>query len=925
MKYPCCIQRRLQAVADAGQLNGISYLEVDDTDAPTPQLRQRTLFVRLLLPPGGLTADNVIIDGGVRYPTVGVQWAAPGDNLPPGEDPTLLADLDDPHLTLVVRTDGTGDYSRYRLAIIDPNSGAPPTTFDPQLGQIEFSFKVECPNDFDCQQTCTCPPTITPAPPINYLGKDFDTLRQLMLDRITLLDPAQDNSRAADLCVALVEMLAYLGDHLSYRQDAIATEAYLGTARSRISLRRHARLVDYTISEGCNARVFAQLLAAPNTTPTVAAGTQLITAAPTLSAIVDQADPDLQAVLAAGTVEVFETTTAAVLDASLAELHFWTWGDLDCCLPIGATTATLLGAHPTLRAGDVLILIEQISPTTGHAADADPTHRAAVRLTSVVPSSDPSGGLFPADPDTTPPTPTPIAVTEITWDTKDALTFPLCLTANEGNYEVAIALGNIVLADHGRTLIPPQTLGPVPAPTLSYAPLRQDACATSTPAPAPVRFRPQLAAAPLTFAVPTTPTPLIDTPVTSLPAGVTTDLTNLQFSATVDSWLQGNGLQFTGPQVVVQGLPGDWSISDGSTVLRATIDNAGTKPTLVVTGRQPAATQTLLADPSTAAAAVTVTQQPATAADQSVPWALLPDLLPSGPTDAVLVVEIDTDATAVLRFGDNTHGLQPPDGALFTASYRVGSGAMGNVGAAAIAHIVSASAGTGLIGATNPMPAAGGVDPETPLAIRRDAPQAYQVQERAVTEADYAAVATRTRGVAAAVADFRWTGSWYTAFVTPEAAGGAAVDTALTTTLLADLDAYRMAGYDLDITPPVYVAIDIDLFVCVLPSYLPADIEAQLLARVGSGIAPDGTPGLFNPASWTFGRPVYLSAIYAVAQQVPGVQSVTAQSFKRRVGDLGTGLADEMLTMGPFEIAQCANDPNYPDHGVLTVTTGGGR
>jgi hypothetical protein len=36
----------------------------------------------------------------------------------------------------------------------------------------------------------------------------------------------------------------------------LATEAYLDTARQRISVRRHARLVDYKLSEGCNARAW---------------------------------------------------------------------------------------------------------------------------------------------------------------------------------------------------------------------------------------------------------------------------------------------------------------------------------------------------------------------------------------------------------------------------------------------------------------------------------------------------------------------------------------------------------------------------------------------------------------------------------------------------------------------------------------------
>ena len=57
----------------------------------------------------------------------------------------------------------------------------------------------------------------------------------------------------------LAELIAYVGDHLSYQQDAVATEAYLETARSRISLRRHALLVDYRVHDGCNARAWVRL------------------------------------------------------------------------------------------------------------------------------------------------------------------------------------------------------------------------------------------------------------------------------------------------------------------------------------------------------------------------------------------------------------------------------------------------------------------------------------------------------------------------------------------------------------------------------------------------------------------------------------------------------------------------------------------
>ena len=71
----------------------------------------------------------------------------------------------------------------------------------------------------------------------------------------------------------------------------------------------------------------------------------------------------------------------------------------------------------------------------------------------------------------------------------------------------------------------------------------------------------------------------------------------------------------------------------------------------------------------------------------------------------------------------------------------------------------------------NPLPAAGGVDPEAEADVRRNAPQAFRTQERAVTPEDYAAVSERYDGVSRAAATLRWTGSWYTVFVTvdPEA------------------------------------------------------------------------------------------------------------------------------------------------------------
>ena len=90
---------------------------------------------------------------------------------------------------------------------------------------------------------CNAPsaPVTPPEPRLDYLAKDYDSFRRLMLDRMAQLVPGFAERSPADFTVALVETLAYVGDHLSYTQDAVATEAYLGTARRRTSLRRHAR------------------------------------------------------------------------------------------------------------------------------------------------------------------------------------------------------------------------------------------------------------------------------------------------------------------------------------------------------------------------------------------------------------------------------------------------------------------------------------------------------------------------------------------------------------------------------------------------------------------------------------------------------------------------------------------------------------
>ena len=149
--------------------------------------------------------------------------------------------------------------------------------------------------------------------------------------------------------MALVELLAYTGDALSYHQDAVATEAYLGTARRRISLRRHARLLDYRMHSGCNARAWVVLETGDAEGATIDAQPDdpaqrvvLLTRGD-----VETGNPNVPAeaiaeMLALERPVVFEPLSDLTLRASHDKISFYTWSDAECCLPAGSTRATLV-------------------------------------------------------------------------------------------------------------------------------------------------------------------------------------------------------------------------------------------------------------------------------------------------------------------------------------------------------------------------------------------------------------------------------------------------------------------------------------------------------------------------------------------------------------------------------------------------------
>ena len=73
---------------------------------------------------------------------------------------------------------------------------------------------------------------------------------------------------------------------------------------------------------------------------------------------------------------------------------------------------------------------------------------------------------------------------------------------------------------------------------------------------------------------------------------------------------------------------------------------------------------------------------------QTIPWTLRNELLNSDAMERDYRVELVDSREAQLKFGFGGMGWQPQAGDEFIAAYRVGSGAIGNVGIGAIAHII---------------------------------------------------------------------------------------------------------------------------------------------------------------------------------------------------------------------------------------------
>jgi hypothetical protein len=414
----------------ARNLNGIRRVTVRLLPDPSPteawldlEFHEALHLPAILAAIGGGAAPSSIfpIAGGVRITA--------GNAIGQVRVTQVLAGLVPTQLRLKVPV--IGDYSTYLLSVDFAG-------IDPLLSEIPFKFRPACFN-LDCAEGERIP--ASPAlPDIDYLAKDYDSFKHVLSCAMQSRVPGWVPTSEADLDQVLIDLLAADADELSDLQDRTFNEAYLATARKRVSLARHARLMDYHIHEGQQAHC--------------------------LLAIETGADARLPAGTGAWTggdwkhagSRIFISARDVQLRRVLNTLSLYSWGGSVTALDAGATTADIAlppGLNPAsavdantlaglLNAPRRALLLQQhINPHTGTPNGRDIRARQHLRLLGdAAPVFDPMAGAAGE------------WCVRVHWEDADALLRRYCFITHcdsaPPNDRVSLFHGNVVGIVHGR-------------------------------------------------------------------------------------------------------------------------------------------------------------------------------------------------------------------------------------------------------------------------------------------------------------------------------------------------------------------------------------------------------------------------------------------------------------------------------------------
>ncbi|MGY4532000.1 hypothetical protein ACVW0Y_001116 [Pseudomonas sp. TE3786] len=747
-------------------------------------------------------------------------------------------------LRLRLRIAPVGDYSTYRLELVWNAN-----LIDPFFSSIGFKFRPGCFTN-DCAPAQRGRPAL-PGPAIDYLAKDYDSFRHTLMVAMAERVPGWTSTSEADHDQVLIDLFAAAADELSDYQDRVMAEAYLGSTRKRVSLARHARLMDYHLHQGNQASTWLAVDVMAGQAPFTLADQELLVRT-------GEAQASADAVYFASRQQRLPAVQRQRLDPLLNRLRLYTWRDAQPALAAGSTSADLVpfdgladqaaadALRDLVRSGQwrELLLAERLNPLTGQVAGR---HRGKRQLLRLLSGNDGAETLF--DPLLG------VWLVRVNWRRDDALRHDYSFSTfcpgppPQTIHDVSVFYGNLLPVYSGR--------------------------------PLSVQFHEPGGLLPSDSAV----------------------LKHRHFQR-LDRHQDGR----------------DWVLAElpdeGPLAYLPTAQRAGEVP----------AQSTLWLEVEAAGGARET-------------WDEVESLVhsdDSAENGDHFMVETDELQRSLLRFGNGSNGRLLPLGATLHARYQIGGGPAGNIGADQLLHSepLQGALNGAVIASSNPFDVTDGRDPEPAERIRRNAPEAFRARQlRAVTLADYVKRAEEVPGVSRAVARYAWTGSWRTVRITLDPAGFTALgdehSQALWDELLprvsAHLEAVRLIGEDLEIRPPRYVPLELQVVVCAAADYWCEDLRFVLEQEFSEHWTSDGRPGFFHPDQWTFGQALHRSQIEGRLLGIAGVAHVLSISMKRFASPLPALVNGEQLAMASDEVLVLANDPDHLERGLIRFTVQGGR
>ncbi len=765
-------ESRLSALCDQTVLTGIDFIQVVE---PFVQTVLRVFFV---VEPSALDVPLVAAASLVA--------PGPGDSEGPlFVEPALIVTISSTETGLVVPVTGLGwrfvrgpsglretlevtvaapgDFAIHRLNIASP-------LIDPFFNDRDFSFKQGCPSLFDCRDDCDLVAEAMVDFPVDYLARDFWSLRRALLDFAAARYPRWTERIEADQGVMLLEIMAALGDEFAYAQDRIAAELALETATQRRSRSALARLVDYFPDPGNAATTLLAVF--------VRAGVGGASALPGMRA---WALPEGRRPIPFSVRPPPEDTSDPWHHEAWNRIALHQPDGAVACLPTGATHAFLATTAPTiaeLPVGEPLtpdaFWIGRRAILRSTPADASQPARAhAVTITAVSHLTDTlvlTAGL-----------PTP--VTRIDW--AEPTPWPLPIAETE-------ALLNIVEVTAGEEIIECFRTGSDASLLARY------------PALTAIEARDMLA----------------------LPRAIEREGPFEPDNASHARFLrqgllasEDRGLGWEGARDPI----GIGTASEQQPMLRLIEVRA---PDFVPLVEWPFARDMIATDQNSVRFTVeeglwrTVVRHQSLDGDFAFGdyagndgWSIRfgdGDFGDPPPDGAVFEARYFTaeGSAANLSAGSVTH-TDPPQGSPAGAVFDYASAV------------------------TNPLPITSGRDEESPDDIRINAPEAWRALPlRAVRPEDYAAIVERRPWVQRANAVTAWTGSWSTDFVAADPRGGIGYSIAERAELDHVVDCVRLATRDARVVAPDYLDIDLAIEICVAADAYAGEVIPRVLAAL---------------------------------------------------------------------------------------------